>query len=74
MPTHSLTMTRPGDMTGYQAVCRCGWQGRTHQPDHACTPGEGDIVCTDIDGWRAAHEAAEQAATEEGSDHMADLS
>jgi hypothetical protein len=73
MPTHSLTMTRPGDMTGYQSVCHCGWQGTTHQPAHVCTV-DAFGYCTDLIDWRMSHEEAERAAVEEGREHMAGLS
>ncbi len=69
MPTHSLTMTRPGDMTGYQSVCRCGWQGKTHQPTHVCTV-DAFGYCTDLVDWRESHKEAEDASIREGIAHQ----
>lgn len=64
--SHIFTLTRPGDQTGYAAVCLCGWQGRTFAPNHRCS-GE---PCGDVDGYWNAKRAAEAAASRDGIDHL----
>ncbi len=72
-PDHSLSITHgyPGDCLTYQPRCTCGWQGKTHETKHVCTPGPGDIACTDVEGWETDRDATTEAAMTEGRAHMA---
>ena len=70
--THEATVDRPGDQTGHQAICTCGWKAATiHRSTHVCEPAVG--ACRDITGYWRGQEVADLAAREDVYQHLLDV-